>query len=392
MTDSKTEPLCQITAPYEYEPPAVWQRRYQVINEGLAEAVVPEEKHELIERVKALQASGIGEMMFSRGLEAKERMPRIAYNHFVDAANAHYTPAIFEIVLRTVTADDLFMSEEEFESKFEEWTEFADGLRWNELESGLLTGTRPVMWQETAGIPDAMNARMGGGSLFMVEYQGHQFAVTAQHVVHNVGANTEHFRLLLPDTKQILPVFRPIVPLEDNPNYGEHEGDIIAWQIDVDGYKEQAQWWSWRLDRYVRPASDLAPGQKLFAVGFPEFEENIDVENFDLAEHPFIATGRLSDNKLLDGLYTMVFDEHLPNVDLNGMSGGPVFARFDEYFHYVGLMIRSNGTRMNFISAEHVIELFGQVLEGSKHRQSANPVDATSHCSKCGKPLANHQQ
>lgn len=347
---------------YYYEPPSAWQARFEHIQKSSKLADLAPEELEGV-TLSHLRSSLLGALSFTKGKLQKANNPRAACGLFIDAFNNHYVPAVFEIdhIFRTVSRTELGMSTEDFVKAAASWAEIADQFARSELEDGLLTGTRPVMWQQHAGTPDALNPHMGGGSFFMTQVGDHQFAVTALHVVTNVSANPDHFRLLLPDTKQILPVFKACAFDSESPHFGEHQGDIIAWQINIETFKETAEWWTWRMDTFVKPATALMPGQRLFAVGFPEFEENIDLENFDLAEYPFIATGRLSD-PFVPGLFTMEFDAHLPEVDLNGMSGGPVFARFDELFHYVGLMIRGNGKLMNFISSEHVLDLFDQIL------------------------------
>lgn len=356
-----------LSEPYEYEPPEVWVRRFKSTNEALKEAAasgcLSPRANKLL---KAGTDSDRGEIAFIEGRAKKQDLPHIAFKDFIRAFMAYYLPAIFEIehLLRTRSAAELGMSPEQFVECDEQWTNIAETLRWQELEIGLLTGTRPIMWQSVAGAPSASNVRWGGGSLFMMQRGNQQFAVTARHVATNVGANTEHFRLLLPDTRQILPVLPPIALEAQDPDSGEHQGDILIWQINVEGVNETAEWWAWRLEGQVKPASDLTPGQKLYCVGFPEFEENFDAENFDLVENPFIMSGILNESQFVDGLFTMNIDEHLPEVDLNGMSGGPVFARFDERFHYVGLAIRGVGKRLNFISSEHVLKLLNRVENG----------------------------
>lgn len=356
-----------LEAPYEYETPEVWVGRVGRLNDAIEEAATSGAfTPHVVENTMEIINSGLGEMAFIRGQIKKETWPHMALVDFERAFEACYLPAVFEIehLLRTRTPAELRLSAEEFAEVHVAWIDLANDFRWNELESGLLTGTRPVMWQRIASAPSATNVRWGGGSLFMMQRGHQQFAVTARHVATNVGADTEHFRLLLPETRQILPVLPPVALEEQDPLRNEHQGDVLVWPIDVEGFNETAEWWSWRLEGQVRPASDLSPGQKIYCVGFPSFDESFDAENFDLVEHPFIMSGVLSDTQFVDGLFTMDIGQHLPEVDLNGMSGGPVFARFDDRFHYVGMAIRGVGKRLNFICSEQVLRVLNLVDRG----------------------------
>ncbi|WP_455232465.1 hypothetical protein [Geopseudomonas aromaticivorans] len=352
---------------YELESPEVYQRRYKYIDGVTLEArekVAEDEENERLKLVLYGKKLGLGEDAYCKGMSWFGRNDRRAFEELKISSQWLHIPAVFEIdrLFSISSPEEMEMTPERFAESAMEWRELAESLAWKELEDALLTGTRPVLWQQFAGKPCAHNARFGKGSLFLVMYRGEQFAVTAKHVV--AGIDPSIFRLLLPESKHILPV-HPGQYLAGDPSHHEEElGDIFTWRVDTDGVRFKADWWSWRLDDLVRTASDLQPRQRIYAVGFPEFEENIDIENFDIEEHPFIASGRLADAPLIDGVFSMVVDAHLPVLDLNGMSGGPVFARFDDIFHYVGMTIRGSGSagRLHFISSEHIIALLDHIL------------------------------
>ncbi|WP_155499994.1 hypothetical protein [Pseudomonas chlororaphis] len=348
---------------YDLASPEVYQRRYKRIDDAPLELAEDKrgEAHQLALYDKKL---GLGEDAYDKGISWIGRRDRLAYENFKTSAHWLHIPAVFEIdrLFSTLNPEEMEMTPEQFAKDAVAWREIAESLAWQELEEALLTGTRPVLWQQFAGKPCVHNARFGKGSLFLMMYQGEQFAVTAKHVVD--GVDPSIFRLVLPENRHILPVFPCQYPTEGSPYHGEELGDILTWRVNVDEVRFKADWWSWRLDNLVRSASNFQPGQKIFAVGFPEFEENFDIENFDIEEHPFIASGHLADTPLVDGVYTMVIDGHLPVLDLNGMSGGPVFARFDDVFHYVGMTIRASGpaARLHFISSEYVVALLDNIL------------------------------
>lgn len=118
---------------------------------------------------------------------------------------------------------------------------------------------------------------------------------------------------------------------------------------------EKLAWHAWRMDLFWRRAKDLNIGQQLFAVGFPSTENRYDWDNQKVNEVPMVAIGRLGQDSLGDGLYCIETNEF--EYDIDGSSGGPVFARFNGFFYYVGLIIRggSKAQKIHFIDAAFVI-------------------------------------
>lgn len=353
---------------YILEEPEVYVERYRIIGEESLPSLIDQvEKsgEEAYRTVLLGRQAGLGIDAYGKAMRWVGRADRLAYNDLKNAADWLYRPAIFELdrLLTDSNAEELFMSDEEFEREALYWRERAEKAAWAEVESALLTGTRPVLWQTQPGRPCMHNARFGKGSLFVVIYKGKQFAITAKHVVD--GVDPAIFRLVLAESKDILPVHAGRHPRQGSQDDSE---DVFVWQIDVASTAPGIEWWSWNLEGLYREVSDISPGQRVYAVGYPEFEENFDTENFDIEEHPFVASGLLTDRPLTDDVYSMKLDKHLPSVDLNGMSGGPVFARFEEKFHFVGVCIRGGGTppHLHLISSEHVLGFLDTLIEESR--------------------------
>lgn len=226
-----------------------------------------------------------------------------------------------------------------------------DELNLSEVFDALVTGTRPVYFQENESTP-----LWGGGSLFIAQWKGKQFAITAKHVFTNANANPAHTRILFPGYKVALPVLGIHTPTFKGYATSEDLEDIAVLRLnhesDLDG--ESLAWHAWRMDVFWRSARDLSRGQQVFAVGFPSTEDRYDWEAQKVNEIPMIAIGKLSEESLGEGLYcieTAAFEQ-----DIDGSSGGPVFARFDGLFHYVGLVIRggSRAQKIHFIDAAFV--------------------------------------
>lgn len=355
---------------YILEEPEVYVERYRIIDEAslpfLVDAVEKSGKEAHRTALLGKQA-GLGIDAYVKAMRWVGRADRLAYNDLKNAAGWLYSPAIFELdrLLTSSNAEELFMSDEDFEREALYWRDLAEKAAWADIESALLTGTRPVLWQALPGRPCMHNPRYGMGSLFVVMYKGKHFAITAKHVVD--GVDPAIFRLMLAETKDFLPVHAGRHPLEGSQDYQDDPEDIFVWQIDEANTAPGIEWWSWNLEGLYREVSDIGHGQRVYAVGYPGFEENFDTANFDFEEHPFVASGLLTDRPLTDDVYSMRLDQDLPSVTLNGMSGGPVFARFDEKFHFVGMCIRGGGTppHLHLISSGHVLGFLDTLIEES---------------------------
>lgn len=351
---------------YDLEEPQAYVERYEFIHQAPEEPDPESEQDETYQRYQERifgRKLGLGSSAYDIGMEWIGEWDHFAYEQLLIAASWLYTPAVFELdrLFERCAPEDLRLGAEEFIGEARQWRELAEIGAWKELEDALLTGTRPVLWQEVPAKPCVHNARFGKGSLFVVAYKGYQFAITSKHVVDDLDPKI--FRLLLPDSQEILPVFQSNHSTEEAVPKDDRD-DIFAWRIHVGHPRINGEWWSWMLADRVRPASDLIPGQRLYAVGFPEFDENIDVDAFDIVEHPFIASGRLIAARISDETLSMELDSNLPAVELNGMSGGPVFARFNQIFHYVGMSVRGGGTppTIHFIGSEYVLRYLDRII------------------------------
>jgi hypothetical protein len=238
------------------------------------------------------------------------------------------------------------------------------------LRTAILTGTRPVLFQTKPGPTSYDNAQWGGGSLFVVCWGGVDFAVTALHVIENLGANRKEFRLLLPESPVPLDMYGGISPSRDLPPDRDELDDIYAWHIK--GYPGSNNgFWAWDLERWSKPATDLSPGQQLYAAGYPDLDDRYDFENFKINEIAVIITG-VASGVLLDGVHVMDIEE--VDHDLNLLSGGPVFAKFDDKFYYVGMILRgrSQSRKLNFLDSKYVIKLLDTHNQGHKSQKTTD--------------------
>jgi hypothetical protein len=219
-----------------------------------------------------------------------------------------------------------------------------------EVFTALVTGTRPVYFQT-----DEESPLWGGGTMFIAQWKDKQFAITARHVFTNCDASPQHTRILFPGFKIALPIIGMYAPSFPGNEAQQDLEDmtclLIRKEFELD---EDMHWYAWNMERFWRPATDLQIGQQIFAVGFPNTDDRYDWENQRVNEMPVISVGMLGIDSLGPGTYCIDTAEFEYNID--GCSGGPVFARFDGFFHYVGLIIRggSKARKIYFVGAEYV--------------------------------------
>lgn len=313
--------------------------------------------------LRLAQDTELRDEQFRDGLSWKEASPAIAFRHFLCAHQLIHPRAFFELdeLCKSYSAFELELTDQEFSHVSAEMAALVALRRLHEERTAMLTGSYPVLFQEVFGPSDWNNIQWRTGSLFLVQRGPHQFAVTARHVIDNLTANPDHFRLVLPEYGANLPIRAAYTPRPGPWLTLDETDDIFAWQINQDFESEhKIDWWSWRMDQWVRPAADLSTGQRLFATGFPITDGTYDPETFSAQYTPLILKGTLHGSAAA-GFYTMTY-ESSGLEDIDGMSGGPVFAEFESRFHYVGMTLRGGNGWLYFIDSTHVLELLDRII------------------------------
>ncbi|MBK3848105.1 hypothetical protein [Stutzerimonas xanthomarina] len=313
--------------------------------------------------------TGIARLSLQTGMKFFDAAPDIAVCYLIEAFRGLQSEAIAPLykLLIEHSPETLRLSRKFHHETVEHLRELQERIDGEELPTIVLTGTRPVLFQKNPGPATYDNAQWGGGSLFVVSWQGVQFAVTALHVIENLEAERREFRLLIPGTETTLEMYGGITPSKTPKNERDELEDIYAWHIrGVSDSHEDPGWWSWRLDKWSKPASELAEGQHLIAAGYPDVEERYDHENFKVIPIASILNGTLSRDTGVEGIYAMDVDkvEHPMNL----MSGGPVFAKLDGFFHYVGMILRGNDAvrKIYFLDVKYVIDLLDRHNRGGR--------------------------
>jgi hypothetical protein len=233
-----------------------------------------------------------------------------------------------------------------------------DELYIAEIYEAIVTGALPVFFAEKTD-----SYLWGGGTLFMVQWGEHQFAITAKHVIENQQADWRHLRILIPGYNVALPLTTATVPNHPNHDCKDDVEDIFVFHIekepDLDG--EELAWYTWRMKEFWMPASNLAVGQQIFAVGYPFIDERYDYDANKVKIPPLVVIGKLSPSSIGNDIFTIDCEEF--EMDLNGISGGPVFARCSGFFHYVGMIIRAGqkSKKIHFVDASYVTFIFNEI-------------------------------
>lgn len=246
------------------------------------------------------------------------------------------------------------MNEEDLKKVLEVPHYLREWLHSEEIYLALVTGTRPVYFQETAD-----SFIWGSGSLFMLRFAGYDFALTARHVFTKSGANPQHTRILFPGSRVAVPLAGGFFAEFEGHENQEDLEDMCLLYVDK-GHPawddpEFPEYPLWRFEDFWVPAWLLEEGEQVFAVGYPTHEEKFDYDNNKIRELPLVAVGKLrkGNGKGLFKIDCAEFED-----EIAGCSGGPVFARVKGHFVFIGMMIRGGAAArtIHFVDSQHVYQ------------------------------------
>lgn len=280
--------------------------------------------------------------------------PMVAFSLYVEAIDRGHLGGRYGIVnlLKANTPETLGIDPDEHSKSLATYSPLADELARREVFDALVTGAHPVQFLAELGIP------WGTGTFFLLRWKDREFAVTARHCIIASEADPNHARLMVPHRHGPVPFLGHFTPAGEEKNIDD-ERDIFMWEVGEPAADSDSGWWSWRLDHLWKPASALRPGQKVFVVGYPNIEERVDYEAGKLAPHCLVIRGDLA-NDSPAGLLAVDCAEF--DVTVDGVSGGPVFAMFDDVYFFVGMAVRgiAEARRVYFIDATHIIAALDQ--------------------------------
>lgn len=304
---------------------------------------------------------GSGEAAFRLANDIEHDEPKFAYRLLKLALeNGHIGSSLsLANLCNEKSPDELGIPKEEFEKTLGIAQKTGDTLSLIEAKTALITGAHPVQFIDEHKIP------WGSGTLFVVAWKDHQFAITAEHAIRNSNADPNSARLLVPNQDNPVPYMGHFHAKEENEDKSDSQ-DIFLWHIDSSPNGPEVEWWSWRMDYLWKPASALKPKQKVFVVGYPNTDSKFDLDNNVIRAEPLLVRAELSEKTIGDNLYTIDCAEF--SIDIDGISGGPVFAMFEGIFYYVGMALRGGASakQIHFLDATYVVKALDQALENFK--------------------------
>ncbi len=316
------------------------------------------------------------EAAFTFAQDHQEELPAIAYELYKTAFKDGHIGATWALanLCRSQSAETLNTTQEELDEILSESLEIGDQLMTQEAFDALVTGSHPVQFLDEHCIP------WGSGTFFIAAWKGHQFAITAKHVIEECNADPKNARLLVTGHENPVPFLGCFTPKHDEIEESDDSQDIFLWLVDDSPIGPKVEWWSWRMDILWKPSSSLKSGQKIFAVGYPNTDSKYDYENRKIIPQALVVRGELSGDSIIDGLFTIDCADF--SVDIDGISGGPIFAMFGGVFYFVGMALRGGASakKIHFLGAEHVINTLDQALAEAQ-TEKVIPSQSASTCS-----------
>jgi len=290
--------------------------------------------------------NGSGEAAFLLGFEKLDRNKKEAFRYLRLAFERGHEGGTLALASLCIQGSDseLGIGSAAREEMLALATREADRITFYSALESLLPGTHPVQFIESNGIP------WGTGTLIIVDWKGQQFALTASHVITASNASPDQINLLIPGYDVPIPIVKDsCVEFKNGLN---EDLDVFGWFLDRDSAKRVA-WAAWDLNHFWKPATELKIGQTLFVLGYPNTEDKINFEKMIMERHPLIVKGKLS-NQGKDGQFTIDCAEF--SVDIDGVSGSPVFAMIGGMYFFVGLAQWGGTTarKIHFLDAAEI--------------------------------------
>lgn len=298
--------------------------------------------------------SGSGEAAFLLGFGELDRDKKEAFRYLTSAFRRGHEGGTLTLatLCNQSSASELGVEPATREETLTLATREADRITFYSALVSLLPGTHPVQFMESSGIP------WGTGTLIIVDWKGQQFALTASHVIKASNARPDQINLLIPDYEVPIPIVKE--SCVDFKNRANEDLDVFGWLLDKDSANDVA-WAAWDLNHFWRPATALRVGQTLFVLGYPNTEDKINLEKMVMERHPLIVKGKLASHGNA-GQFTIDCAEF--SVDIDGVSGSPVFAMIGGMYFFVGLA-QWGGTeakKIHFLDAAEITEALDYYL------------------------------
>lgn len=187
----------------------------------------------------------------------------------------------------------------------------------------------------------------GYGTSFIVSLKENYYLVTAKHVFENQNVNVLNLRAFVSESKVSL-CFDQVLDIQE----AEEFSDLFIARIAIKDYFAGGGEISFAQDLFngFLNCSDLGLGCSLFIVGYPESGSSYDYQNLSFKKTltDYEVTYKGSSQAMLY-FHKVSFEEELPQAQLNGLSGAPIYFKRSEQLLLVGVMVRASAKTGYFI-------------------------------------------
>lgn len=210
----------------------------------------------------------------------------------------------------------------------------------------------------------------GVGTAFLLEHEGHLFAITAQHVLDNQNARNSDLRLLLKDNEHFM-----LFDMEAvfNPEYEPHY-DLLIRRVTKLQHKhlvDSGAYWVHTSSTIVEEGFHEVSA--FWAFGYPEEGRGYDYDRKAFSASLEVFGGNYSPPEV-PGLGTIKLFSDGPS-SFRGMSGSLVLADLDDMMRFAGMvtMASERSGIVNFIPASVIVHYLDRLNEMAENGLYVEP-------------------
>lgn len=216
---------------------------------------------------------------------------------------------------------------------------------------------RPVLFES----PCEGYSYWGLGSSVIVWNNDSYFWITAKHVIEKQGQSFETLRIFPTDASRMSLPFNALCRI-NTPDPKEECADLYILQINLSEFVSfgDAPLMAQDLALGTHCPDQLAAGDELIIIGYPEESRSVDYEQFKINYQRRVFTASYIGPAKQRYCYELKVNDNLKVTTYNGLSGAPVFCIVTQglyaYPKLVGLMLRGTAeSQLGHFVGAHVI-------------------------------------
>ncbi len=225
---------------------------------------------------------------------------------------------------------------------------------------------RPVLYESE----DDKFTYWGKGSSVLIGTSKHFYWVTAEHVIRNLGGDTDSLRIFPSNKSKISIPFNEKYQIVLDQSEDEEFKDIFALRIDLELFKEKgdAPLYVQDIENGAFIAENLNLGACLLVIGFPSEIQSINYDELKIKHKRSWLPARYIGQSISDHCHQLRFSDSVEIADYDGLSGSPVFYKKEAPYVngqkaiiplFAGLLLRGNATNKiaHFVSSNVIKNL-----------------------------------